>query len=96
MTNRSDGTAKLVSLGRLLITARARSVLSNDDVLFALGRHVRGDWGELDPDDKAANDRALAMDGRLLSAYRAGSGRRFWVITEWDRAPPTLLLPEDF
>ncbi|MBI5434895.1 MAG: hypothetical protein HZA52_18830 [Planctomycetes bacterium] len=85
-----------MSLGRLLVTAGARSEISNDDVLLALSRHVRGDWGELDPDDKAANDRALAMGGRLLSAYRGGNGRRFWVITEWDRSATTVLLPEDY
>jgi hypothetical protein len=88
--------SKFVSLGRLMMTSNARSVLSHEDVLVALGRHVRGDWGELDPDDRAANDRALVDDGRLLSAYRGSDGRKFWIITEWDRSATTVLLPEDY
>lgn len=96
MTDGQGSAAKLVSLGRLVITANALSVLSHQDVLVALGRHVRGDWGELDRDDKAANDRALVNHGRLLSTYHGSDGRKFWIITEWDRSATTVLLPEDY
>jgi hypothetical protein len=85
-----------VPLGRIVITAHALSVLTHAEVLLALGRHVRGDWGELCGEDKAANDRALAEDDRLLSAYRGSDGRKFWIITEWDRSVTTVLLPEDY
>lgn len=83
-------------LGRTVITARALDVLAHSDVLHALRRHAAGDWGELDDEDRAANDRALANGGRLLSAYRSTSGRKFWVITEWDRSVTTVLLPSDY
>ena len=60
-----------------------------------LERHRRGDWGDLDESDRAANDRALVHGGRVLSAYLA-EGIRLWCITEADRSTTTLLLPEDY
>jgi hypothetical protein len=72
------------------------SVLPPDEVLLAVARHARGDWGEVPPEDQVANERALARRCRLLSAYRARDGTRFWIITEADRSVTTILLPEDY
>ena len=47
-------------------------------------------------EDKRSNDRALADEGRLVSAYRLGSGVRFYVVTEWDRSYTTVLLPSEY
>ena len=33
---------------------------------------------------------------RLLSAYTAANGVKFWIITEWDRSATTILLPDDY
>jgi len=62
----------------------------------ALQRHVAGDWGELDEEDKKANDGALQTGERLLSAYQSATGTKFWIITEADRSVTTVLLPEDY
>ncbi len=35
----------------------------------SLSRHVKGDWGDVDDEDKQTNDRALKQGTRLLSAY---------------------------
>jgi len=83
-------------LGRLVATANAHSCLTPDDILSALGRHVRGDWGNLDAEDKVANERALVGGSRILSKYRSVGGIDFYVITEWDRSLTTVLLPEDY
>ena len=61
-----------------------------------LARHAGGDWGELCPEDRRANDRAVRLDERILSAYRLADGRKLWAITEWDRSSTTLLLPEEY
>lgn len=96
MTDARSPKVREVRLGAIVITRNALSVLSHEDVLAALGRHVQGDWGDLDREDKVANDRALAEDGRLLSSYRSANGVKFWIITEWDRSVTTVLLPEDY
>lgn len=91
-----DGQLPKFSLGRLTATQNAVSILTETDMCTALGRHVVGDWGELDMEDKRANDFALTDGARLLSAYRTAEGIKFWIITEADRSVTTVLLPEDY
>ena len=57
---------------------------------------MTGDWGELDEEDKTANDEALKTGERLLSAYKSATGTKFWIITEADRSVTTILMPEDY
>ena len=85
-------------LGRIVATPGALEHLSLADIMTALGRHSLGDWGDLDEEDREANDRALQDGGRLLSAYRTAgeSAVKFWIITEWDRSVTTILLPEEY
>jgi hypothetical protein len=83
-------------LGRLLITPAALAALPQDEVFRALNRHVRGDWGDCDREDAAANDRSLVDGSRLLSVYHARGGRKFWIITEADRSATTVLFPEEY
>lgn len=90
-----QGTARF-ELGRLVITRNAQAQLPNDDVLLALGRHVRGDWGELGDEDKEENELSVRKGFRILSSYKAQNGVKFWVITEADRSSTTVLLPEDY
>jgi hypothetical protein len=44
-------------------------------------RHRNGDWGELDDEDRRANDQALVYGSRLFSAYATRLNERLWVIT---------------
>lgn len=83
-------------LGQTVITPGALAALKPEDTLTALSRHVRGDWGELDPEDQLENERSLKAGYRLLSAYRSQDGTRFWVITEADRSVTTILLPSEY
>ena len=83
-------------LGQRVITANALEKLQHEDVLVGLGRHARGDWGEVSPEDARTNDAALVEGFRLLSAYEDRHGVTFWVITEANRSLTTVLLPEDY
>lgn len=62
------------AFGQTLITPGARAVLGSDEVLGALARHARGDWGNCDPEDWAANDHAVSNGSRLLSVYESSQG----------------------
>ena len=86
----------LFPLGQIVATAHARDVLVIGDVVQSLARHARGDWGEVDAEDREANHAALAGSARLLSAYTDCKGTKFWIITEADRATTTVLLHEDY
>ena len=83
-------------LGQIVITPAALGKLASDEILNALDRHVQGDWGDLDKDDRLENDIALEKGFRLQSAYTGNDGIKFWIITEASRAVTTVLLPEDY
>ena len=47
-----------------------------------LVRHLSGDWGDLDEEDRSLNDAAVIDGSRILSAYTTRKGERLWIITE--------------
>jgi hypothetical protein len=67
-------------------------------VMESLKRHCAGDWGELDVEDKRANDLALQEGGRLFSAYIKKGPKiwKVWIITEADRSVTTVLFPKEY
>jgi hypothetical protein len=65
------------------------------DPLLLLGRHVTGDWGELNADDVAANDHAIQHELRVFSSYKFGDDK-IWVITEADRSSTCFLLADEY
>ena len=73
---------------------------STDFSLFcleSLKRHFAGDWGDTLPEDAMANEMALAVDDRILSAYiDPKSNKKIWVLTECDRSATTILFPEEY
>ena len=85
-------------LGQVLATPGALEALQEAEVQPAtlLNRHQRGDWGELDADDKRLNDEAVDGESRILSAYTLPTGVKVWIITEWDRSATTFLLPSEY
>lgn len=88
-----------VELGRLVATPGALEALQTAGVspYHLLARHQAGDWGDLDQEDRAANDRAVRERSRLLSRYDVpGAPEPIWIITEWDRSITTLLLPSEY
>ena len=59
-------------------------------------RHVIGDWGDLDDEDKKENELSVKDGFRILSAYKLETGVKVWVITEADRSTTTFLLPSEY
>ncbi|AGG05947.1 hypothetical protein [Dehalococcoides mccartyi] len=67
----------------------------------SLNRHVKGDWGDVDEEDKQTNDQALKQGTRLLSAYNddrfpKNGVAAIWIITEADRSATTILFPDEY
>src|SRR4051812_10436417 len=95
--------AGLFSLGRIVATPGAMEAFerNNQAPHKFLGRHLIGDWGELDEEDKNANDRAVRDGSRILSAYLLNDGTKFWIITEavdddGQRESSCILLPSEY
>jgi len=85
------------NLGQVVATPGAIEALAEVNCLpiTLLNRHQCGDWGDLDDEDKAANQEALGNWDRLFSAYIVRDVK-FWVITEADRSVTTILLPSEY
>lgn len=90
-------------LGQVLATPGALEAMENSGESPAsfLSRHIAGDWGIVDAEDKAANDQSLIDGSRILSAYHTSKGEKIWIITEatddqGHRAATTILLPEEY
>ena len=89
-------TTPKFALGQTVITANAKAVLPELDVVLALQRHHSGDWGDVDDHDRQVNEDALRNGDRLVSIYKSVRDQKFYIITEWDRSVTTVLLPEDY
>ena len=61
-----------------------------------LDKHLSGDWGEVDAEDRERNEWAVEVGERILSAYTLRTGVKIWIITEGSRCATTLLLPSDY
>lgn len=82
-------------LGKIVSTPNALSQLTQEEILMGIQRHQAGEWGDVEADDRNANDQALVECTRIISAYHAANGTKFWLITEADRSHTTVLLPAD-
>jgi len=88
----------LFDLGQPVATPGALDALAQAEESPAsyLMRHVTGDWGDLPEEDIRENELSLEKGYRLFSAYHLSSGKKIWVITEWDRSVTTILLPDEY
>jgi len=90
------------SLGRVVATAAVAASVPEDVIIGLLDRHASGDWGDLDGEDKAANDADHSQaEGRLFSSYDTEEHGTIWVITEDLREESggpitTVLFPHDY
>ena len=91
-----DTLMPVLEAGRVFTGPAAQTVLTADEIKTALTRHVQGDWGILEAEDRRQNMRALAAGHPLQSVYQSTRGVRFWVVTEADRSLTSVLLDEDY
>ncbi|MFC1910383.1 hypothetical protein ACFLXC_03710 [Chloroflexota bacterium] len=88
-------------LGQLVMTRGVNDLVAEGGafakfVTESLNRHVKGDWGELNDEDKQENELSLKEGFSILSAYEADGLPKIWIITEADRSATTILFPDDY
>jgi hypothetical protein len=59
----------LFLLGRVVATPGALKATPPAVIIGCIRRHLHGDWGVVDAEDKATNDEAVCNGLRILSAY---------------------------
>ena len=77
-------------LGRIMITERAKQVVTDEDVLSALERHLETHRRKFPCKD------APPEEVQLLSSHRTQAGEKFWVLTHVGHHVTTLLLPTEY
>ena len=82
--------------GTIVATVGALQVADNRAIRELLRRHLAGDWGDVDKDDAAANERAVKHGERILSSYRTESGEKLWVETTADRSSTCVMTPGEY
>ena len=92
----SQSDSPRFEFGQTVSTPAALSVVTHEEIVAALGRHVRGDWGQVCANDWQENELSLKEGFRVMSVYETADKTRFWIITEADRSVTTVLLPEDY
>ena len=86
----------LFSLGKLVMTrgvADGGFVL--DELLNLVHRHVTGDFGEINEEDRQENLLSIREGFRIMSAYTIND-TKLWCITEADRSSTTILFPSEY
>jgi hypothetical protein len=78
---------KLFDLGQTVATPGALAACSREYMLECLGRHISGDWGCVDAEDRKANFDAMFSGERILSAY----GRKHFFGSPEDGPPKQIL-----
>lgn len=97
-----------IATGKTCITREANEWMNRMPerqalVKSCLGRHIHFDWGDMDDEDWAINDRAASTGERLFSAYNIpielmgeGLDDKLWIITEADGSSTTILFPSEY
>ncbi len=82
--------------GRVLATPKAMEAIEETEleIMDILARHLVGDWGDIDDEEKMLNDQAVEYGKRITSAYRLAPSIEVWVVTAGDRQATWLKLSE--
>ena len=95
------------NLGRVLATAALPTAallaaVPQQQITALIDRHSAGDWGDLDAEDKSANNEvARTGDRGLFSSYDTSVHDTIWIFTddmrgEGDGQLTTVLSPDDY
>lgn len=65
------------------------------NVMRYLRRHLNGDWGDVSPEHRQANQLALRDRERLCSFYQVTPNLKLCLVTESDRSVTQALLSDE-
>ena len=82
-------------LGAIRKTPRVSSCIANREIVPSLCRHVNGDWGVVDLAIKDSNEKSLATQGKLVSAYLTRDGCKYLISTNLERTLTVISLADE-
>jgi predicted transcriptional regulator len=89
-----------INVGHVLMTRGvAEQVRRNrkfaNFVKESLGRHRRGDWGEMSDEVRQLNNQNMGLSTRLFSWYELKGFPEIWITTAPDRSFTTIMFPDE-
>ena len=81
--------------GTIQITEATADVLDFVQVVGLLVRHADCDFGDIDEEDKKANEAAIVSGGWIYSAYTKGLPEKVYVITNDQRTITQVMLARE-
>lgn len=83
--------------GQIVLTTGAAKFIKDNmiNIQTYITRHINGDWGNLEEEDKAVNRQSLENKGMVMSFYTFDKGK-LWIITDIGWQTTTILLPEEY
>jgi predicted transcriptional regulator len=104
-----DGTVDILykskiiemNIGQILVT-KGVTKLSQENKQFAafvqesLDRYRKGDWGEMNSEDKRLNDLSEESGRLLLSSYESQGFPEIWITTNPNREYTTVMFPDEY
>lgn len=90
----------MFNTGQLYKTNGINYAISQDknyikELISCFEKYLTGNWGDIEEDDKIANEQALLNNERLLGSYLTSKGK-VYIITECDRSKTTVLFAEEY
>jgi hypothetical protein len=88
-----------------LISAHHAGTDAYHAVFSYVSRQFTGDWGEVDADDRRANDAAAQNGGQILSAYTQPCydpatcqyrDHKLWIVTDPGHHTTTVVTPQEY
>ena len=89
-----------LSYGQWIMTRGINNEVADDanfaeEIMRAVKRYVKGDWGELCEEDNQVNKEALEIGERIFARYDTSKGI-VYIITERDRSCTTILFANEY
>jgi predicted transcriptional regulator len=89
-----------INVGHVLMTRGVAELVRRNRkfanfVKESLGRHRRGDWGEMSDEVRQLNNENLGINTRLFSWYELKGFPEIWITTEPDRSSSTIMFPDE-
>ena len=89
------------NIGRMVMTRGINEEMLSDEnfereVLKAISKYLKKDWGEICEEDKQMNDEAVKIgNDRILASYETSKGN-IYIIIEHDRSATTILFADEY
>jgi hypothetical protein len=85
-----------IELGDALVHSNVIPLIGSKVLEHFLDCHSNCDWGDVGPEEKIENDKAVENNGRIVSVYRTSDVGIFMVITEGDRRLTLVITLQDY